>query len=180
MAIRLSLKTEPADPICYGELDSPIGPLLLAATPKGICSVHFGRFREQEAELRRWSQQHLPGSPWVPQPEAVAHAAKQLDEYFAGRRTAFDLELDLHGTPFQLKVWNALRRIPYGTTASYKQIGQMIGSEKAARAIGGANNRNPVSIIVPCHRVIGADGSLVGYGGGLNIKQFLLKRENAI
>lgn len=104
-------------------------------------------------------------------------AAGQLSEYFAGERKSFDVPLETHGTAFREKVWAALREIPYGETRSYKDIAIAVGNEKACRAVGGANNKNPVSIITPCHRVIGADGSMVGYGGGLDMKQQLLALE---
>lgn len=104
-------------------------------------------------------------------------AASQLAEYFAGKRKAFSLSLALQGTPFQEKVWHALKQIPYGETRSYQQIAEAAGSPKACRAVGMANNRNPIMIMVPCHRVIGKDGSLVGYGGGLDRKAYLLELE---
>lgn len=102
---------------------------------------------------------------------------QELEEYFEGKRKEFDLPLHLHGTEFQKKVWEALRKIPYGETCSYLDIARMVGNPKACRAVGGANHRNPVMILVPCHRVIGADGSLTGYGGGLGVKQYLLELE---
>lgn len=107
----------------------------------------------------------------------LAETMRQLDEYFAGKRRDFDLPLAPKGTPFQQSVWAALLQIPYGTTASYGQIAAAVGNPKASRAVGMANNRNPISIIIPCHRVIGSDGSLVGYGGGLPIKKQLLELE---
>jgi methylated-DNA-[protein]-cysteine S-methyltransferase len=108
---------------------------------------------------------------------ALADVRAQLDEYFAGQRMEFDLRLNPHGTPFQLKVWQALRTIPYGATASYGQQAKKIGDPGSSRAVGLANGKNPISIIVPCHRVIGADGSLTGYGGGLAAKRWLLDHE---
>jgi len=102
-----------------------------------------------------------------------------LAEYFDGKRRRFDLPVDLYGTPFQLRVWRELKKIPYGEVRSYKELARAIGSPKAVRAVGGANNKNPVPILVPCHRVIGSNGSLVGYGGGLSIKEYLLKLEGA-
>ncbi|MDR1115952.1 MAG: methylated-DNA--[protein]-cysteine S-methyltransferase [Tannerella sp.] len=107
----------------------------------------------------------------------LKNTVKQLAEYFEGKRISFDVKLNLHGTSFQKRVWNALCAIPYGETRSYKQIAEYAGCPKGARAVGMANNRNPVSIIVPCHRVIGADGSLTGYAGGLNAKQTLIHIE---
>jgi len=109
----------------------------------------------------------------------IKKAAKQLSEYFSGKRKEFDLPLSFTGTDFQKKVWSALLTIPYGETRSYGQIAAQIGNPKASRAVGMANNRNPISILCPCHRVIGADGSLTGYGGGLEAKKFLLELEAA-
>ncbi len=109
--------------------------------------------------------------------EPLRQAADQLGRYFAGERLQFTCSLDLHGTPFQLKVWNALTRIPYGETRSYAEIAREIGHPSAVRAVGAANGANPVAIIVPCHRVIGSNGSLTGYGGGLPTKAWLLALE---
>lgn len=108
----------------------------------------------------------------------IKEAKKQIEEYLKGRRKYFDLPICPSGTEFQRKVWNALKEIPYGETKSYKDIAVAVGNEKACRAVGMANNRNPISIIIPCHRVIGKNGKLVGYGGGLPIKEYLLKLEN--
>jgi len=109
----------------------------------------------------------------------IQKAVTQIKEYLAGKRKQFKLPLAMHGTEFQMAVWQALQKIPYGETRSYKEIAAMIDRPKAVRAVGMANNRNPISIIVPCHRVIGHDGKLVGYGGGLPLKQFLLELESA-
>ena len=147
---------------------SPIGPLDL-----------FGR----GAEL---VYLHVPDGKHPP-PVGVEHAtpilrrtAQQLAEYFAGARTEFELELAPEGTPFQQLVWRALRAIPYGATVSYGHVANAIGRPAASRAVGAANGRNPIAIIVPCHRVIGASGALTGYGGGLPAKQFLLEHERAL
>jgi len=110
----------------------------------------------------------------------IRQAAAQIAEYFAGKRKAFDLPLALHGTPFQLSVWRALQAIPIGETRSYLDIAAAVGNPRATRAVGMANNRNPVAIVVPCHRVIGRDGSLVGYAGGLPAKRYLLELERRI
>ncbi|WP_036746785.1 methylated-DNA--[protein]-cysteine S-methyltransferase [Paenibacillus sp. UNC451MF] len=164
--------------INYIEIQSPIGPLVLAAAGERLCHIEFGSFADAGSKLETWSKRWYGSSQWscTPSPLLV-DAEKQMEQYFAGERKVFDISLDLRGTPFQIKVWEALTRIPYGQVCSYKDIGQAIQSEKAVRAVGGANNRNPVPIIVPCHRVIGADGSLVGYGGGLNVKIHLLQHE---
>lgn len=111
--------------------------------------------------------------------ELLQKARQELEEYFAGIRREFDLPLHMHGTEFQVKVWNALRQIPYGETCSYQDIAERIGNPKACRAVGGANNKNQILILVPCHRVIGKDGSLVGFGGGLDMKEYLLKLERS-
>ena len=108
---------------------------------------------------------------------ALGEARRQLTEYFAGARRAFDLPLAASGTPFQRRVWEALRRIPYGETISYGELARRIGKPTASRAVGAANGRNPIAIVVPCHRVIGADGTLIGYGGGLPVKEALLALE---
>jgi methylated-DNA-[protein]-cysteine S-methyltransferase len=119
-------------------------------------------------------------SDWVRDEQALAPLRRELEEYFAGTRREFELELAPAGTPFQLEVWRALRAIPYGETASYGEIAATVGQPGAARAVGGANNRNPIAIVVPCHRVIGASGSLTGYGGGLPRKQQLLALEAGV
>lgn len=110
----------------------------------------------------------------------IAPVTRQLNEYFNGDRRQFDLPIDLCGTSFQKLVWQQLQTIPYGEVRSYKDVAQAMGAPKAVRAVGGANNRNPVSIIVPCHRVVGSNGSLVGYGGGLEVKEYLLRLEGAL
>jgi methylated-DNA-[protein]-cysteine S-methyltransferase len=144
------------------EIDTPF-PLLLATSVRGIRGLHFG----------------LPGdtSSRPPHPELFQAASRQLAEYFAGRRTSFDLPLDITGTPFQLRVWAELQRIPYGETISYSELAKRIGSPKAVRAVGAASGRNPVPIIVPCHRVIASNGGLQGFGGGLEAKRLLLDLE---
>lgn len=148
-------------------LPSPLGDLLLTATPQGLTGL-FLYLGHSNVQVR---------PEWVSDPAAFTKVAGQLEEYFAGERREFDVPLDLHGTPFQLKVWGELCRISYGTTLSYGQLAQRIGQPTASRAVGLANGRNPVSIIVPCHRVIGANGTLTGYGGGLHNKQALLDLE---
>ena len=146
---------------------SPVGPIYLAADDIGLSELlilHEGRKREVEADNAAHFREVI----------------SQLEEYFAGKRTDFDVKLSLHGTPFQQRVWAALRQIPYGTTQSYGELAKSLGKPNAFRAVGAANGRNPVSIIVPCHRVIGADGTLTGFGGGLGNKQRLLELEGAL
>jgi methylated-DNA-[protein]-cysteine S-methyltransferase len=147
-------------------IDSPIGPLVLAG-PGGLLT-----------NLRMLDQNHEPNrTGWVPDDRAFPDAVEQLEAYFAGERTDFDLELGLAGSEFQRRVWHALLTIPYGETRSYGQVAKQIGANGSARAVGLANGRNPIAIIVPCHRVIGATGSLTGYGGGLDRKRSLLELE---
>jgi methylated-DNA-[protein]-cysteine S-methyltransferase len=152
--------------IHYRSIDSPIGPLALAG--RGGVLTH----------LRMINQTYEPSrTDWVPDDRAFPDAVAQLEAYFAGQRTEFDLELSLAGSEFQRRVWQALLTIPYGETRSYGQIAEQIGASGAARAVGLANGHNPIAIIVPCHRVIGASGSLTGYGGGLDRKRSLLELE---
>ncbi|MGZ0052226.1 methylated-DNA--[protein]-cysteine S-methyltransferase [Brevibacillus gelatini] len=166
-----------AKEIGYATMESPIGPLLLASTEEGLCYIDFADEEEGLPNLVRWCQKTLPGVTPVKN-EAVNEQAKlQLVQYFAGERTEFDVPTVLYGTPFQKTVWNELTNIPFGETRSYKDIAIAIGTPKAVRAIGGANNRNPIPVIIPCHRVVGSNGALVGYGGGLSIKQYLLAHE---
>ena len=147
-------------------VDSPVGPLTLAGKD--------GRLRH----LRMVDQTYEPSREgWTRADDAFAEAINQLDAYFAGDLLDFDLELDLVGSEFQRRVWAALLTIPYGETRSYGQIAAQIGSPNASRAVGLANGHNPIGIIVPCHRVIGANGSLTGYGGGLERKKHLLDME---
>ncbi len=150
----------------YTIFEGPEGPLLLAIDAAGrVVRVHFVAGRPPVE----------PG--WERDDAALATVTAQLDEYFAGTRHEFDLELAPEGTPFQLAVWEQLRRIPYGETISYGELAQRVERPGAARAVGAANGQNPIAIIVPCHRVVGADGSLTGFGGGLVWKQRLLDLE---
>jgi methylated-DNA-[protein]-cysteine S-methyltransferase len=148
-------------------LDSPIGPLLLVSGPAGLMEIRFTPEGETPAPAPEW--QHNSG--------ICEDVIRQLQEYFAGQRQVFDLPLDPHGTPFQRQVWAALQSIPYGETISYAELARRIGKTSAVRAVGAANGQNPLPIVIPCHRVIGSDGSLTGYGGGLPIKRFLLDLE---
>ncbi|GGI04161.1 methylated-DNA--[protein]-cysteine S-methyltransferase [Egicoccus halophilus] len=153
----------------HGVLDTPIGPVTLVVDDDGALT---GCYLD--------AQRHLPASDgFGPRDDtAVAGAARQLTEYFAGERRTFDLPLALAtGTPFQQRVWQALGEIPYGETISYGELAARIGQPTASRAVGLANGRNPISIVVPCHRVVGANGTLTGYGGGLTRKQALLDLE---
>jgi len=151
----------------YTTLESPIGELLLAGDDHALAGLFMPPHRHAPS----------PGPAWVRDDGAFGEARAQLAEYFAGERRTFDLELDPAGTPWQRLVWAALREIPYGETRSYGEIARGLGRPGAARAVGAANGRNPVSIVVPCHRVVGADGRLTGYGGGVERKAALLALE---
>jgi methylated-DNA-[protein]-cysteine S-methyltransferase len=150
----------------YTQIPSPIGPLLLDGNEHALQGLHMSPAAPQ------------PG--WRSAREPFANAIEQLEQYFAGVRVEFDLELDMRGTHFQKDVWNALLTIPCGETRSYGEIAKQIGRPDRARAVGAANGSNPISIIVPCHRVIGSDGSLTGYGGGLDRKRWLLEHESGV
>ena len=161
----------------YAELDSPVGPVTLLQSEHGLCHLEFKTYSEAQAGLSSWSSRWYGDHELIHSSSRLGQAIDQLHEYFAGERQEFDLQLDLRGTAFQRQVWQALQVIPYGEVVSYKWIAVHIGSPSAVRAVGGANNRNPVSIIVPCHRVIGMNGQMVGYGGGLDRKELLLELE---
>jgi methylated-DNA-[protein]-cysteine S-methyltransferase len=149
------------------EFPSPIGLIQLRGTDRALTGVFMEKHR------------HEPARPEdaIQDPAPLREAQRELEEYFAGERRDFSIPLAATGTPFQMQVWEALRAIPYGETISYGELARRIGNPKAVRAVGLANGRNPISIIVPCHRVIGANGTLTGYGGGLERKRFLLAFE---
>jgi methylated-DNA-[protein]-cysteine S-methyltransferase len=156
-------------------IDSPIGPLTLVAAAGSLTGLYLDT-------PDTGAPRHQPGAEVLGPPadlasEPFAAAADQLAAYFAGRLTEFSLPLAPAGTPFQRRVWAGLQEIPYGDTRSYRQLAEKIGNPAAVRAVGLANGRNPVAIVIPCHRVIGADGSLTGYGGGLERKRYLLELE---
>ena len=151
----------------WHEMRSPIGPLLLAGDGSRIKIIHF----------QAGPRPRGPQRGWVANRRAFDTAVAQLEAYFEGRRQSFDLPLAPEGTPFQRAVWQALTEIPYGETISYGELARRIGKPHASRAVGLANGANPLPIVVPCHRVIGADGSLTGFGGGLDIKRKLLSLE---
>ena len=162
------------------EHDTPLGRLGLAASGTGLCAVLFPEPSPGPVPQSPFPQSPFPQSP-TPSRDAsrwVAQAQRELDRYFTGRLREFTVPLDLQGTPFQLAVWQGLRQIPFGDTLSYGALAAAVGRPRASRAVGQANHLNPVSIVIPCHRVIGADGSLTGYGGGLDRKQSLLHFES--
>ena len=153
----------------YSYLESPIGPLLLSGGRDALKGLHFSTGKKARGADEAWERSEAP----------FLRVKKQLKEYFAGERKRFDLELEPEGTAFQLSVWAALLEIPYGETRSYLDIAEGIGNPKAVRAVGSANGNNPIALIIPCHRVIGSNGQLTGFGGGLDAKRYLLDHELA-
>lgn len=158
----------------YRQIESPVGPLLLAGDARGLRVLSFMRAGPHGS--RRRAPRPIPDE-WEPDDGGLDEAVRQLDAYFQGTLRTFDLPLAPQGTPFQQTVWEALRRIPYGQTVSYGELARRIGRPAAVRAVGLANGSNPIAIVIPCHRVIGANGTLTGYGGGLPTKQALLALE---
>lgn len=157
-------------------MDSPIGELVLASSEKGLAAVLLpgkGKHRQRLKKLYPRMEFEEAAGP-------NRHAAEQLKAYFAGNRTTFDLKLDLRGTPFQIQAWGAVRKVPYGETRSYGDIARIIGKPNAHRAVGRANKMNPIPIVIPCHRIIGSDGSMTGYGGGIPLKDQLIRMERRI
>lgn len=163
------LKLLPSD-ANYDEMDSPVGILTLIASSKGLHAILW------EHEKYTLAKQTLPQSQDNP---TLLETKNQLRQYFQGKRQQFDLPLVIHGTDFQMQCWQTLQEIPYGKTISYKEQANRVGNQNKARAVGAANGKNPLSIVIPCHRVIGSGGALVGFGGGLDKKNYLLQLENA-
>lgn len=157
--------------IVFTTIDSPVGPLLLATDADGLRLIEFSQPRHPVQRSAEWREGAHP---------TLDAARTQLDEYFAGRRTGFDLRLSAQGTPFQRGIWSALAEIPYGQTVTYGEVASRAGHAGAMRAVGAAVGRNPVPIVVPCHRVMGADGSMTGFSGGLPVKRQLLVLEGAL
>jgi O-6-methylguanine DNA methyltransferase len=155
----------------YSHYASPVTKCVLAASAKGLFALEFDRGQFTRKKL---------SAEWVESPKTLLPYARELDEYFAGQRRQFTFQLDLRGTLFQLQCWLALLEIPYGETRTYADIARAVGKPNAFRAVGLANNRNPIAIVVPCHRVIASDGTLCGYGGGLPLKRKLLQLEGAL
>ena len=155
--------------LSYKEMHSPVGRLKLIANPRALVAVLWKSERPDRVKL------DIPAL--APEHPILCEAERQLNEYFAGRRADFDLPLEPDGSEFQKKVWQALQKIPFGQTRTYREIAQAIGAATAFRAVGLANGKNPLSIVVPCHRVIGSDGSLTGFAGGLQAKATLLALE---
>lgn len=156
--------------IKYCVIPSPVGRLLLAGDQQALHYLSFQDGKNPE----------VPQSDWIHDKKPFADVIQQLREYFSGTRTTFQVNLFRHGTPFQRRVWQALTKVPYGQTVSYGDIAKSIGQPTASRAVGAANGKNPLSIFIPCHRVIGESGQLIGYGGGLPIKEDLLALEHRV
>jgi len=152
----------------YDLVSTPLGPVMVAGDPTGVKLITF---MKGDGERR-------PESSWKRDPGALRRASNEIRAYFAGELEEFEMKLSLEGTPFQKRVWKAVARVPYGKTASYGQIARRLGKPDACRAVGAANGSNPIPIVIPCHRIIGSTGKLTGYGGGLWIKEALLKLEN--
>ena len=157
--------------LVYKMMESPIGKLKLVASDKGLVAILWENDRPSRVRLGELVEDG--GHP------VLVETERQLGEYFAGRRREFSVALDMRGTRFQRDVWEALLAIPFGETRSYGQLARQLGNQRATRAVGAANGRNPVSIIVPCHRVIGSSGKLTGFAGGLDVKAWLLNLEDA-
>ncbi len=164
-------------------VDSPVGPLFLAASQKGLLALEFDKRLPGQQTIRP-NPRDLRNEPnrlhFEESAEALEAYISQLEEYFAGHRREFTFPLDLRGTDFQVACWRALLAIPYGETRTYADIARAVGRPQGFRAVGMANNRNPIAIVVPCHRVIASDGTLCGYGGGLDVKRKLLELEGAL
>lgn len=148
----------------YGYYKSPIGNLRIVVDESSLVELDFNEDEKKQSDEHRY----------------INEVKKQLDEYFKGTRELFDLNIKMNGTDFQNKVWNELTKIPYGETISYKELATRIGNDKACRAVGNANNKNKISIVIPCHRVVGSNKKLVGYAGGLEKKEWLINHENKV
>lgn len=163
----------------YDEIVSPVGPLLIMSDGEMIVRIDYGTVGKLPNKTKKWTKQYFNASALVHNPSTVKHVKEELHHYFHAGKQDFTFDLEFYGTPFQKKVWQALHEsIPYGETRTYKDIALTIGNPKAVRAVGGAVNKNPFSIVVPCHRVIGANGKMVGYNGGLDKKEYLLGHES--
>lgn len=169
--------------LSYSIVDSPLGPLLLGKSDAGLAWLGFQNHAKRVPPPRKtpgkFPEGRFAGAEWVAADSELKDWSRQLKEYFSGKRRDFDLPIDLHGTDFQVRCWRELLKIPYGETISYAELSRRVGSTNGFRAVGAANGANPVAIVVPCHRVIAADLTMGGYGGGLPAKELLLKLEGA-
>jgi methylated-DNA-[protein]-cysteine S-methyltransferase len=172
----VALRYHPHGVIAYDTMPSPVGELLLTADDSGLTSVRFDKEPGGHSPAAGWQRADNATSARA---RIIAAARAELDAYFAGELTTFTVPLAARGTPFQERVWAALRDIAFGETITYGELARRVGDPGAVRAVGGANGRNPIPVIVPCHRVIGADGSLTGFGGGIERKRWLVRHEGA-
>lgn len=164
--------------IYYGEIETPVGILTALSDGDAIIRMDYGTMKELQAKYKTWAERYFTNPGLVEEQERITGLTEEVIDYFHSKRHTFSIPMKLYGTSFQKKVWQALMdNIPYGTTHTYKDIALAIDKEKAVRAVGGAVNKNPISIIVPCHRVIGSNGKMVGYNGGIDKKEYLLELE---
>lgn len=166
--------------IYYGEMDSPVGPLLLLADEEKAIRIDFGTMAHLEERMQKWAKRYFTNPQFVADQNKVNHIKCELNDYFKNKRKDFSFSFSFHGTEFQKKVWLALLNTSFGQTKTYQDIANTINNPKAVRAVGGAVGKNPLSIVVPCHRIIGTNGKLTGFGGGLDNKEILLKHEGIL
>jgi len=165
----------------YDELKTPLGPMTILMKENSVVRLDWGKAPELKSFRETWLNKHYPNKDFSVKPAHLEQEKERLQNYFFGKNELTDLELKLVGTPFQKKVWTCLyQTVAYGKTVTYKQLAVAVGNEKAVRAVGGAVNKNPLTLIVPCHRVIGSDGKLVGYNGGIDKKKYLLQHEQDV
>ncbi len=167
------------DSISYTVLPMPVGDIVVAGSTRGICALIIAAHAAMPSAVDAL-RQYCPDAPLVPDADPLTDVVTQLTEYLAGMRQSFDVLLDLVGTPFQRRVWEALLAIPYGETVTYRDLAHDLNQPGGAQAVGGAVGRNPISIIVPCHRVLGSDGSLTGYLWGVHVKRWLIDHERFV
>ena len=164
--------------VFWTSFDSPIGTVYVASTKKGVCGITIPA--STRSDFMSWLRKHFVGLDLVESRRENEKIVGEMKRYFGGKLSKFSCRLDLRGTKFQRKVWSQLRRVPYGTTISYKQLAHRVKSPEGFQAVGRANATNPLPIVVPCHRVIGSDDDLVGYGAGIKTKEYLLRHEGAL
>ncbi|MEC5423760.1 methylated-DNA--[protein]-cysteine S-methyltransferase [Virgibacillus sp. C22-A2] len=162
----------------YDEMESPVGPLLIVSNGEKVVRIEFGTLTDLNKKIEKWAHRYFENPIFVHQADQVQQAKEELHDYFHAKRRHFTIDFEFYGTDFQKNVWQALwNTIAYGETKTYKDIAEAVGNPKSVRAVGGAVNKNPFSIVVPCHRVIGSNGKMVGYNGGLDKKEYLLAHE---
>ncbi|QHS21527.1 methylated-DNA--[protein]-cysteine S-methyltransferase [Virgibacillus sp. MSP4-1] len=161
----------------YDEIQTNLGPVTLMMKDESLLAIQYGKLNQLREPFQKWLGRHFDQPVFERNPAKLLEVTQQLEEYFNGTRTQFELSYEIYGTPFQKQIWQALSEIPYGEVRTYKEIAQLVQSPKAQRAVGGAVNRNPLPIFLPCHRVVGSNGTMTGYAGGLGKKEFLLHLE---